>query len=172
MTSTDLVNQCFKVCSWNPLTMVKSLLLNSSLLKIRIPALAFNCSYASPVINKIRNPLTVCGFHLHLRIPPTFCEIHLQLWSPEQLAIFACSGNRDTANVPTKFNCTLNSRKFCFWNPHTFWNMFKDFFLESRNIQTKFCAYPGHNFCLVMRFAGFLKVMAKELYFLQRAIPS
>ena len=61
MTSTDLVKQCFQICSRIPLTMVKSLLLNSALLKIRIPALASTCSYASSIINKVRNPLTVCG---------------------------------------------------------------------------------------------------------------
>ena len=38
MTSTDLDNQCFKNCSWIPLTMDKSLFLNSALLEIRIPA--------------------------------------------------------------------------------------------------------------------------------------
>ena len=38
MTSMDLGNQCFKTCSWIPLTMVKPLLLNSALLEIRIPA--------------------------------------------------------------------------------------------------------------------------------------
>ena len=64
----------FKICSWMPLTMVKSLLLNSSLLKIRIPALDFICLYASSVINKVRNPITVCGFHLPLRIPLTVAE--------------------------------------------------------------------------------------------------
>ena len=42
MTSTDLGNQGFETCSWIPLTMVKSLLLNSALLEIRIPDLAFN----------------------------------------------------------------------------------------------------------------------------------
>ena len=35
---TDLSNQCFKTCSWIPLAMVKSLLLNSASLEIRIPA--------------------------------------------------------------------------------------------------------------------------------------
>ena len=37
--------------------MVKSLLLCSALLEIRIPALAYYCSYASSVMNKTRNPL-------------------------------------------------------------------------------------------------------------------
>ena len=36
--STDLGNQCFKTWSWFSLTTVKSLLLNSALLEIRIPA--------------------------------------------------------------------------------------------------------------------------------------
>ena len=107
VTSSDLGNQCFETCSWTPLTMVKSLLSNSALLEIRIPALAFNCSYASSAINKILNTLTVYGIRLHLRIQLTFCEIHLQLRNPKQLAIFACCRIRDTQNVPTKF--TLHS---------------------------------------------------------------
>ena len=37
VTSTDLGNYCFRTCSWIPLTMVKSLLLNSALLEIRFP---------------------------------------------------------------------------------------------------------------------------------------
>ena len=36
--------------------------------------------------------------------------------------------------------CTRNPRNFCRWNPLTFWNMFKDLSLESRNIQTQNCA--------------------------------
>ena len=73
MASTDLVNQCFKNCAWIPQTMVMSLLLNSSLLKVRIPALAFNSSYASSKIDRSLNPLTVCGIRLNLRIPLTNC---------------------------------------------------------------------------------------------------
>ena len=107
MTSTYLGNQCFKTCSLIPLTMVKSLILNSALLEKKYPALAFNCSYASSILNKIRNPLTVRGIRLNLRIPLTFCGILLQLRNPKQLAIFACCGIRDTTNVPTKF--TLHS---------------------------------------------------------------
>ena len=109
MTSTGLVNHCFKTCSWIPLTMVKFLLLNSALQEIKIQALAFNCSYASSVLNKIRNLLTVCGIRVHSRIPLTFCGTHLQLRNLEQLAIFACCGIRDITNVPTKF--TLHSYK-------------------------------------------------------------
>ena len=139
MTSTDLGNRCFKTCSWISLTiMVKSLLLNSAMLEIRIPALAFNCSYASSVINKVWNPLTVCGIRLHLRIPLMFCEIHLQLRNPKQLAIFAFCGIRDTTNVPTKFTFHSyvrgihgsyvseihlhfgTSLKISFWNPWTY----------------------------------------------------
>ena len=90
MTSTDLGTKYFKTCSWIPLTMVKSLLLNSKLLEVKITALAFNCSYASSLLNKVQNPLTVCGFHL-------------ELWNPQQLVIFACCGIRDTTNVPIKF---------------------------------------------------------------------
>ena len=87
--------------------MIKSLLLNSALLEIRIPARAFNCSYASSVLNKTRKPLTVCGIRLHLRIPLTFCGVHLQLRNLKLIAVFACCGIRDTTNMPTNF--TLHS---------------------------------------------------------------
>ena len=90
--------------------MVKSLPLNSALLEIEIPALAFNFLYAISVTNKILNPPTVCGIRLHLRIQLTnfrdstyICGTHLQMWNPEQQAIFACRGIRGTTNVPTKF---------------------------------------------------------------------
>ena len=99
----SLGNQCFKTCSWIPLTMVESLLLNSALRETRVPALVFNCSYASSVLNRNWNPLTVCAIRLHLRIALTSCGIHLQLWNPKQLAIFACCGICDTKNVPTLF---------------------------------------------------------------------
>ena len=136
MTSTDLGNQCFKTCSWIPLTMVKSLLLNSALLEIKIPA--FNCSYTFSVLNKIRNPLTVWGIHLHLRIPLTLCGFHLQLRNPDQQAIFACCRIRKKTNVPTKFLlqvyvcgihwnfvCGIHLHfgtyfKTCLWNPGTY----------------------------------------------------
>ena len=104
--------------------MVKSLILNSALLEIRILALAFNCSYASLVLSKTWNPLTVCRKRLDVRIPLTFCGIYLQLRNPKQLAIFACCGIRDTTSVPTKFRLHSYVRgiheNFCKWNPFTF----------------------------------------------------
>ena len=113
VTSIDLVNQCFKNCSW---TILESLLLNSA------------SAYASSVINKFLNSFTAGG-------------IHLQLRNPEQLAIFACCGIRNKINGPKKkyFTsiCTLNPRKYCNWNPLTIWNMFKYLCLEPRNIQTQ-----------------------------------
>ena len=121
MTSTELVKQCFQICLWIPLTIVKSLLLISSLLKIRIPALTFNCSYATSVINKIQDPLTVCGFHLHLRFPLTFAEKMT---------------NKCADKIYVTIICTRNPWKFCKWNPLTFSNMF----LEPKNIQTHNCA--------------------------------
>ena len=102
-TSTNLVNQCFNICPWILLTMLKSLRLRVSLLQIRILALACNRRYASSVLNKTRNPLTACGFHLHMRILLSFCGILLSLLNPEELAIFAYCGNRDTTNVPANF---------------------------------------------------------------------
>ena len=89
MKSTDLVNRCFKISSWITLTRIKPLLLNSSLQKRRVPALAFICSYASSVKRKTRNPLTFAD---------SFCGIqNNNLYS--------------TTNVPTKFTLQLFVRK-------------------------------------------------------------
>ena len=98
MTSTSLGNQCFKTCSWIPLTMIKSLLLNSALQEKKIPA-----QFLIVHMQVQMNPLTVCVIQFHLRIPLTFCRIHLHLRNPEQLAIFACFGIRNKTNLPTKF---------------------------------------------------------------------
>ena len=51
--------------------------------KSNVPPLAFNCSYASSVINKN-------------------AESTYNLRNPEQLAIFACCGIRKKTNVLTK----------------------------------------------------------------------
>ena len=67
----DSVNNCFEICLWIPLTMVNFLPLYCALLKIRIPTLAFNCSYANAVIDKILNPFTFCGIRWNLRVPLT-----------------------------------------------------------------------------------------------------
>ena len=105
LTSTNLVNKCFEIRWWIPLTMVTSLPLNSALLEIKISAPVFHCSYASSIIDKILTPLTIykfCGFYCHLQIPSTFSGIHWQLRNPEQIAFFACCGIRGTTIVPTK----------------------------------------------------------------------
>ena len=87
------------------------------------------------------SPFKFCGLHLHLRILLKFCGIHLQLLNPEQLAIFACCGVRDSTNVPNKTYVTSiytrNPRKSCYWNPLTFWIIIKSLSMESRNIQTQ-----------------------------------
>ena len=80
----------------------------------------------------------VCGIHLLLRIPLTFCGILILLRNPKQLVIFACCGMRDTTNVPTKFTLLSYVRGFhrsfvsrihlhfgtclntSFWNPGTY----------------------------------------------------
>ena len=36
--------------------------------------------------------------------------------------------------------CTRNPRKLCQWSSITFWNTFKDFFMESNDKQTQNCA--------------------------------
>ena len=83
MASTDLGNQWFKTCSWIPLTMVNSLLLNSALLEIRIPALACNCSYASSVMNKTRNPLKKKVTEKILKRPKTIRQPKQKLFTGE-----------------------------------------------------------------------------------------
>ena len=120
------MNQCFKICSWIPLTMVKSLLLNSA------------SAYTNSVINKFLNSFLVCGIRFYLRIPLTFCGIHLQLRNPEQLAIIACRGIRNKINELTKFTLQVYVRGIhvnfvsgihshfgtclntCLWNPETY----------------------------------------------------
>ena len=135
MTSIDLVNQCFKVWSWIPLTMVKSLLLNSA------------SAYANSVINKFLNSSTVCGFRLQiLRISLTVAESRTTsyiclLRNPQQIK---CAHKIYVTSI-----CTRNPRKSCKWNPLTVWNVFKYLFLESRNIQTQNCV-PIQQFGLVM----------------------
>ena len=101
----EIVNQCFKICSWIPLTIVKFLLLNSALLKIIIPALDFNFAIT------VMNPPTVCGLRLHLR-------------NSKQLDIFACCTLICTRN-PLNFLGGIHLHfitclKISFWNPGTY----------------------------------------------------
>ena len=134
MTSIDLVNQCFKVFLWIPLSMVKPLLLNSA------------SAYASSVISKFLNSFTVCGFRLQiLRIPLTIVDSTYIFQNPLTVAesrttSYICllrnpQQNKCADKINVTSICTRNPRKFCKWNPHTFWNMFKYLSLESRNIQ-------------------------------------
>ena len=128
MTSTDLCNQCFKTCLWIPLTMVKSLLLNSALREIKIPAqlsifhiqvqywLKFGihlqfaestyiCGFHLQLVNQLAT-IACCGIRNKTNVPTKLtlqvyvCGIHLQLVN--QLAIIACCGIRNKTNVPTK----------------------------------------------------------------------
>ena len=76
------------------------------------------------------NPLTICEIRFYLwtpltfadstyilRIPFTFRGIHLPLWNPEQLAIFACYGIRKKTKCADKIYvtgiCTGNLLIFC-----------------------------------------------------------
>ena len=130
MTSTDLVHQCFGIFSRIPLSMVKSSLDNSPLLSIKIPALGFNCSYASSVIKKFRNPLTVCGIRLHLRVPHTNFADSTYI----SRNAFTVAESRTASYIRLLRNprhnkwadkiyftgvCTRNPRKLkvCLWNP-------------------------------------------------------
>ena len=90
MTSTDLGNHCLKTCSWIPLTMVKSLLLNSALLEIRVPAQIL-------CVHMQVQYWTKFGIHLQCAKSTYNCGFR------RKLAIFACCGIRNKLNVPTKF---------------------------------------------------------------------
>ena len=131
MTSIDLVNQCFKICSWIPPNTLKSLLLNSA------------SAYASSAIYKYLNSFTICRFRLQiLRIPLTFadstytCGIHLQFRFPLTNAESRTTGYICSLRNPQQIKCaekiyvtsicTRNPRKSCKkWKLFTFWNMFK-----------------------------------------------
>ena len=135
--------------------------------KSNIPPLALNCSYASSVINKMRNPLTICGiylqfaesayicgFHLHLLIPLTFCGIQLQLRTPEQLAILACCGFRNKTNVPTKFTlqvyvCGIHLNFVCGIHLH-FGTYFKTCLWNPGTYRYKIVLLSSEQFGLVM----------------------
>ena len=103
------------------------------------------------------------GFHLHLRIRLAFCGIHLQLRSPEQLALFACCGIRNTTFVPTKFTLQV----FVRWVHGSFVKRIRLHFvsLESRNLHTQNC---GPIQCTVwspsvLQFIQFHREMKKML---------
>ena len=100
------------------------------------------------------NPHFVCSdFHLYLRIPHTFCGFHLHFAKPLTVAESRTTSYICLLQNPQQHNCadktyvtatcTRNPEHFCKWNPFTFWNMFKDLSLESRNI------HPGN--CLQLR---------------------
>ena len=101
-----------------------------------------NCKQNSQIVSGIR--ILFADFTYILRIPPTFCGIHLQFRNPEQLAIFACCGIRKKNKWAGKLYvisiCTRNPRNFCKWCPLTFWIIFKNLSLEYSNIQTQNCA--------------------------------
>ena len=139
MTSTDLVNKCFEICSWIPLTMVKSLPLNSALLLTKNPALAFNCSYASSEKNSessysLRNPLTFADSFYILWNPITVTESittsYIRLLRNPQC-------NKCADKIYVTGICTRNPLKFCKWNRLTIWQMFKGLSLEPGNTQTQ-----------------------------------
>ena len=93
MTSMDLGNQCFKTCSWIPLTMVKPLLLNSALLEIRIPAQLLIVHMQVHYWKKnskytycLRNPLTFADSAYFLWNLLTVAESRTTcyIWNPQQ----------------------------------------------------------------------------------------
>ena len=149
VTSVDLVDQCFELCSWIPLTIVKSLLLNSA------------SAYSSSVINKFLNSFTVCGSRLKfLRIPLRFADSIYILRNPLTVAESRTTSYLCLLRNPQQIKsadtiyvtsiCTRNPRKSFKWNPLAFWNMFKCLSLESRNMQTKIVRLSSAQFGLVM----------------------
>ena len=125
MTSTDLSNQCFKTCSWIPLTMFFAF--KFSIARDKNSSSAFNCSSASSVLNQIRNPLslrnplTFANSAYILRIPLTVAESRTTsyiclLRNPQQ--------NKCADKIYVTDKCMRNPLKLCLWNPLTFWNIF------------------------------------------------
>ena len=118
----------------------------------------FNNKQNSESTYSLRNPITIadsaykiCGLHLHLRTPLTFCGIHL-VAEPKKSSYNHLLQNPRHNKCAKKFTLQVffsrNQKKFCQWSPLTFWNKFKGLSMESRNIQTQICA-PIH--CLVMK---------------------
>ena len=122
MTTIDSVNQYLYVCSWIPLTMVKSLLLNSA------------SAYARSVINKFLNSFTVFRFRLQvLRIPLIFADSTYILRNPltvveSRTTSYICLLRiRNKFKVPRKFTLQVYVRGIhlqfgtclntCLWNP-------------------------------------------------------
>ena len=64
-------------------TLTRKLNFNQFFIHLTSMRADLNCSYENLVSNKIRNPLTVCGLRLFLRIPLT--------------------NSSDSTNIPTKF---------------------------------------------------------------------
>ena len=99
----------------------------------------------------MRNPFTICGIRLHLRIQLKICGFHLHFWNPLTVAesrttSYNCllrnpQQNKCADKVYVTGICMRNPLKFCLWNPLTFWNIFKAYLkLQSRIIQTQNCA--------------------------------
>ena len=93
----------------------------------------------------------VCGFRKQiLRIPLTFADSTYILRNPLAVAesrttSYICllrNPQQNKCAEKTYFTgiCMRNPLKFCLWNPLTFWTIFQNLSLESRNIQTQICA--------------------------------
>ena len=125
--------------------------------KSNIPHLPFNCSYASSVINKMRNPLTICGIRLLLRIPQInfadsthICGFHLHfakstyscgIQNNQLFLLLAESATKQMGRQKLRYRYMYaESTEFYLWNSPTFKNIFQDLFLDFRNIQTQNCA--------------------------------
>ena len=129
--------------------MIESLRLNSVLLEMRIAVLAFNCSYAISVLNKILELLTVCGIRLHLWIPTlTIADSKTTIFSR---LLRNPRHNKCAEKIYVTLICTRIPRKFCKWNPLRFWNMFEDFFWNPGTYRPEMVRLSSAQFGLVMK---------------------
>ena len=137
MTSTGLGNQCLKTCSWIPPTRFKSLLLNSALLEIKIPAqllivhMQVHYWTNSESTNSSWNPLIFADSAYILRNPLTVAESRTTsyiclLRNPHQSK---CADKINVAGIcmrnPLNFVCGIHLHfgtyfKTCLWKPGTY----------------------------------------------------
>ena len=124
MTSTDLGNQCFKTCSLIPMTRVKTLLLNSALLEIRIPAQLLIVHMQVQIWTKfgihlqfLRNLLTFADSTYFLRNPLTVAESRTTSYT---CLLRNAQQNKCADKIYVTGISMQNPLKFCLWNESTY----------------------------------------------------
>ena len=114
--------------------MVNSLLLNSASASKQISGFLYSLRFR---LQLLQIPLSFADSTYFVRNPVTVAESRTTsyislLRNPQQ--------NKCANKIYVTGICTQNPLKFFKWNPLTFWNIFKDLSLESRDIQTQNCA--------------------------------